>query len=266
MPTRKTSEHTESTPAESKKRTVSFTIPSRVPLPSSWTPVLMALLLVASFLLGSLLTKVFWVSGSAYAPAQTAGTQDAGTAPAAAQGAPVDVSVGHFPVLGNKDAKVTIIEFADFRCPYCEQFFTKVEPQLIKDYVDTGKVKFAFRQFPFLGPASNVAADAAECANDQGKFWDYHDWLYKNQPDESDTSMYTTDNLTKTAVSLGMNGDDFKTCLDTKKEDSKATADYNDGQKAGVNGTPATFVNGVLISGAVPYAQFKAAIDAALAK
>jgi len=76
---------------------------------------------------------------------------------------------------------VTIVEFADFRCPFCEQFFTNTESQLIKDYVDTGKVQFYLDNM-HSSFASTVAADAAECANDQGKFWDFHDYLYKNQP------------------------------------------------------------------------------------
>ena len=159
---------------------------------------------------------------------------------------------------------MTLIEFADFRCPFCERYFSQTENQIIKNYVDTGKVKLAFRHYAFLGPASVVASDAAECANDQGKFWEFHDYLYKNQPAETDTSMYITDTLTKAAVSLGMDGNKFKTCLDSKTDDAKVQQDFADGQKAGVNGTPAFFLNGTLISGAQPYDTFKQAIDAAL--
>lgn len=183
-----------------------------------------------------------------------------------APGAKVDVSVGHLPVLGKDSAKVTIVEFADFRCPFCEKLFTDVEIQLIKDYVDTGKAKFAFRHYQFLGPASVTAGNAAECANEQGKFWEYHDWLYKNQPSESDTSMYTTEKLTAAATSLGMNGDKFSSCLSSTKYAKNLSDDLADGQKAGVNGTPATFINGQLVSGAAPYSNFKSLIDAELAK
>jgi protein-disulfide isomerase len=172
--------------------------------------------------------------------------------------------VGHFPVQGQADAKVTIIEFADFRCPYCGQFFSQTEPQIIQNYVNTGKAKFAFRNYAFLGPASTVAADASECANDQGKFWEFHDYLYKNQPDESDTSIYNTTTLTKEAVLLGMDGTKFQTCLDGKTDDAKVQQDFADGQKAGVSGTPAFFINGTFINGAEPYSAFQQAIDAAL--
>jgi protein-disulfide isomerase len=202
--------------------------------------------------------------GQAGIPTQQAGTPNQAVTPA--PGAKVNVANGHFPLKGNANAKVTIVEFADFRCPFCEQFFTNTEPQLFKDYVDTGKVKFAFRQYAFLGPSSTVAADAAECANDQGKFWDFHDYLYKNQPAETDTSMYNTDTLTQAATSLGMDGNTFRSCLDGKKDDSKAAGDLADGQKAGITGTPTFVVNGTLLVGAQPYSAFKTLIDQELAK
>lgn len=185
--------------------------------------------------------------------------------PTPTQPTKVNVAVGNFPVLGNTNAKVTMIEFADFRCPFCEQWFTNTEPQFIKDYVDTGKVKFAFRNFAFLGPASTVAADAAECANDQGKFWDFHNYLYKNQPAETDTSMYNTDTLTQAAVNLGMTDSTFRTCLDNKTDDAKAAKDMSDGQAAGVSGTPSFFINGTPIIGACPFATIKGAVDAEIA-
>lgn len=235
---------------------------------NSQTLILVVLLIVASFFLGVLTTKVQYLEKGPSNQPQNAGAPTGSQNPPAPSSAPakVDVSVGHFPLKGNNNAKVTIVEFGDFRCPFCNQFFTTTQPQIMKDYVDTGKAKFAFRQYAFLGPASTVAANAAECANDQGKFWDFHDYLYKNQPQESDTSMYNTATLTQAAVTLGMNGDQFKSCLDNKQDDSKATADFTDGQKAGVTGTPAFFINGVLLVGAQPYSAFQTAIDQALKK
>jgi len=206
----------------------------------------------------------------ARAPQQAAQQPSAVTPPSQvappAPGAKVDVSVGHLPVKGKDSAKVTIVEFADFRCPFCEKFFTDTVSQITKDYIDSGKVKFAFRHYQFLGPASITAGNGAECANEQGKFWEYHDWLYKNQPSESDTSMYTTDKLTQAAQTLGMNADKFSSCLSSTKYAKNVSDDLAAGQKAGVNGTPATFINGQLISGAQPYANFKTLIDAELAK
>lgn len=183
-----------------------------------------------------------------------------------APGTKVNVDPGHLPALGDKNAKVTVIEFGDFRCPFCEKLFTDVEPNLKKDYIDTGKVKFYFRHYAFLGPASTVAANAAECANEQGKFWEMHDYLFQHQPNESDTSMYTTDNMTSAAGQLGLNTSQFQNCLASNKFDKNVTEDLNAGQKVGVQGTPSTFVNGVMIDGAQPYSVFKAAIDKELSK
>lgn len=239
----------------------------KVRAPKSYTPFLMVLLIIAAFLIGTLWTKVQFYEQNGGSPA-AAGTQQA--AQQGAQTPPTgqrvsDLSLGHFPALGNKDAKVHIVEFADLRCPFCEQFFTQTEPQIIKDYVDTGKATFSFRQYPFLGPASTVAADAAECAQDQNKFWAFHDYMYKNQPSETDTSMYNTDSLTNIAGQLGMNTDTFRSCLDGKKDDARAQADMADGQKAGVTGTPTIFINGIPVVGAQPYSAFQTVIDQELA-
>lgn len=248
-------------------KTISFKIPDVDFKNLKYTPILIVLLLIASFLLGALTTKISYLekNGKNQAAAPTAQVPAQGDQ-TPAPGAKVDVANGNFPLKGNSDAKVTIVEFADFRCPFCEQYFTNTMPQIIKDYVDSGKVKYAFRNYAFLGPASITAANAAECANDQGKFWDFHNYLYKNQPAETDTSMYNTDTLTQAAVSLGMNGDAFRSCLDGKKFDSKVSGDLADGQKAGVNGTPTFFINGTSLVGAQPYSAFKTIIDQELAK
>lgn len=229
------------------------------------TQVLVGLLVVAAFVIGMLVPKGNLFQGTATAyPSASNAPVGAPTAPTPGQ--KVNVSVGHLPVLGDKNAKVTVIEFADFRCPFCEQWFQQVEPNLIKDYVNTGKVKFAFRHYAFLGPASIVAANASECANEQGKFWDFHDYLYKNQPPETDTSMYTTDNLTQVAGTLGMDTTQFKSCLSANKYQKNVDTDLQEGQKAGVNGTPTVFIDGQSIVGAQPYSNFKTIIDQELSK
>lgn len=259
-------------------------------------PLLVIALIVESFFTGALYTKVQYLEKNG-AGQQVAGaeTQGAKTAPTPMPQL-VKVDLGHFPPKGDQSAKVAVVEFADFRCPYCEQFFTNTESQFLSDYVNSGKITFSFRQFPFLGPASTVAANAAECANDQGKFWDFHDFLYKNQPSETDTSMYATDILTKDAGAVGVNEDQFRSCLDSKQDANKATRDMNDGQKAGVGGTPTFYIlqasdptvdvanihaqlasnpqqsifnlpNGnVMIIGAQPYSVFQSAIDQLLKK
>jgi len=246
----------------SEKRTISFTLPRSIPLPKSWTPLLMVLLLVASFLLGMLVTKVQYLEKGS--TSGTVGTT-AGVQPTTVPGTPVNVTVGNLPALGNKDAKVKVIEFADFQCPFCSQWFKNVEPNLISDYVKTGKIAFYWRDYPFLGQESNFAASAARCANEQGKFWDFHDYLYNHQGQEN-SGTFSKDNLKKFAADMGLNTDQFNSCLDADKYSKDAQTDLSDGQKAGVNGTPTVFVNGIAIVGAQPYAAFKSAIDSALAK
>lgn len=166
-----------------------------------------------------------------------------------------NVADGHFPLLGDSNAKVTIVEFGDLRCPFCKQFFTDSESQLKKEYVDTGKVKFAFRSYAFLGAASTMAANAAECANEQGKFWEFHDYLYQNQPAESDTSMYTVDNLSQIAGNLGMDSNQFQSCLSSNKYAKDLADDMTAASKAQVDGTPTFFINGYRVVGAVPYSD-----------
>lgn len=181
----------------------------------------------------------------------------------------VNVSAGHLPVKGNDKAKITIVEFSDFQCPFCEKFFTDAEANIIKDYVNTGKVKFYYRQLPLtsIHPNAYKAASAAECANEQGKFWEYHDILFQKQSSWASLDNTNAVNQFKTfSQNLGLDTTSFNSCLDSDKYKDKIDADMNDGQKAGINGTPATFVNGTLVSGAQPYANFKSLIDAELAK
>jgi protein-disulfide isomerase len=270
MPKRETIKKTSLAPQEKTSFQVNIRIPLRVTasdfkrlIPRSSSQVLVVLLVIAAFLIGVLFTKVQYLEKGGTANNQQAAAP-AGTAQQAAPtpGARVKMAAGHFPLKGNANAKVSIVEFADFRCPFCEQFFTNTEPQLLKEFVDTGKANFAFRNFAFLGPASVVAANASECANDQGKFWDFYDYLYKNQPAETDTTMYTTDTLAQDAATLGMDSTAFTNCLNNKTDDAKAAKDLADGQAAGVSGTPSFFINGNPIVGACPIATLEGAVNA----
>lgn len=237
----------------------------KFPLPHSYTPYLVILLIVASFLLGMLYTKVQYLeSGATLGSAPTtAGTQAGAQAPQV--GAKVDVSNGDLPVMGNKNAKVKVVEFADFQCPFCKQWFSDVEPNLINDYVKTGKIAFYWRDYPFLGQESNLAANAARCANEQGKFWEFHDYLYNHQGQEN-SGAFSADNLKQFGAAIGLNTDQFNSCVDSGKYNTAAQKDLSDGQKAGVTGTPTIFINGQSIVGAQPYSAFKALIDQELAK
>lgn len=210
---------------------------------------------------GSLFAPRVQNGGSqAIVPTQNNNDPQAGQQPTA-----YNVSVGHFPMRGKDNAPVTIIEFADFRCPFCERFYTQTVKNILADYVNTGKVKYYFRSFAFLGPASTATHMAAECANEQGQFWKMHDWLYDHQADESDTAYYSNENLIKYAGQVGLNISKFTTCLNSNKYTAQINQDMSDGQAASVQGTPTIFINGKPLVGAQPYATVKAAIDAALA-
>ena len=171
----------------------------------------------------------------------------------------MDVSVDDDPALGEANAPVTIIEFSDYQCPFCGKFFTETEGQLRKEYVETGKVKLVYRDFPLeFHPEAEPAALAADCANEQGKFWEYHDLLFTNQAELSDA------NYKKWAADLGLDTTKFNTCYKKLKYLDEVKKDMADGQKYGVSGTPAFFVNGKMITGAQPYAIFKQEIDTAV--
>ncbi|PIR79879.1 MAG: hypothetical protein COU25_03050 [Candidatus Levybacteria bacterium CG10_big_fil_rev_8_21_14_0_10_35_13] len=232
--------------------------------PKSYTPILALLLIIAAFLLGVLITKIQYLEknqGFGGTISGNEGIPNTATGPQAGQ--IVDVEPGNLPVLGNKDAKVTIIEFADFQCPFCKRLFDETISQLKKEYVDTGKVKLYYRHFAFLGEESNWAAEASECANEQGKFWGFHDYLYTNQGGEN-VGAFSKDNLKTFAANLGLNTSQFNTCLDSGKYSQKVLDDVTAGQTAGVTGTPTLFINGTMLVGAEPYSNIKAQIEKAL--
>lgn len=170
-------------------------------------------------------------------------------------------------VLGEPDAPVTFIEWGDYQCPFCAKVFAEVEPKLREEYVRTGKVKMVYRDFAFLGPESETAALASQCAAEQGKFWAYHDRLFETEiaDGRENNGNLTPDFMRSLASELGFDRGKFDTCLDSKKYQDEIAKDYADGVAAGVRGTPATFIGGTLISGAQGYPVFKAAIDEALA-
>lgn len=172
-------------------------------------------------------------------------------------------------VLGDKNAKVTLVEYTDYQCPFCGRHFTQTYGEIKKNYVDTGKVKMVVRDYPLsFHPHAQKAAEASECAADQGKFWEMHDKLFAtvdtwtNLGDAAPT-------FKQYAADLKLDAAKFATCLDGGEKAAEVTDDMTSGSAAGVNGTPGFWVlkedgTGTQISGAVPYAQFQAAIDAAL--
>jgi protein-disulfide isomerase len=165
--------------------------------------------------------------------------------------------------MGDPNAPVHIIEYGDFQCPYCLKFWTETEPQMIKEYVNTGKVYFEFRAFPIIGPESVLAAEGAYCAGDQNKFWEYHDTLFLNWTGEN-VGDFTTEKLTQYAEVLGLNMADFKSCLNTEKYKSKVEQDKAEGEANGVSATPTFFINGSKVEGSQPFSVLKDLIEQAL--
>ncbi|MCE9549240.1 DsbA family protein, partial [Candidatus Nomurabacteria bacterium] len=167
------------------------------------------------------------------------------------------------PYLGNLDAKVTVVEFADFQCPYCGKFQKEVYSVIKKDFIDTGKVLFVYMDFAFLGEESSLAAQAASCAKDQNKFWEYHDYLYDNQQGEN-RGAFSLENLKKFAVKLKLNIKDFNTCLDSGKYKKAVEDELNVGRTFGVKGTPSSFINDFFVNGVQNASYFSFKINEAL--
>ena len=171
--------------------------------------------------------------------------------------------VGGDQVLGSPSASVTFIEFGDFQCPFCGRFYSTTEKELKEKYVKTGKVKFIWRDFAFLGQESFDSAVAARCAGEQGKFWEYHNYLFEHQNGENEGA-FSVANLKNFAKILNLDASQFNSCLDSSKFLSAVQKETELGRQLGVDGTPSSFINGVHITGAVPFAQFEQVILDAL--
>lgn len=163
------------------------------------------------------------------------------------------------PAWGPDDASVVIEEFADFQCPYCGQFALETLPSLREAYGD--KVKFIYRDFPLssIHEDAQKAAEAGQCAQEQGLFWEYHNILFQN------TDALSEDDLRGYAETVGADVDEFNECLDSDRNTWEVLLDTRDGSEAGVSGTPAFVINGLLLGGVRPFEQFQAIIESALA-
>ena len=172
------------------------------------------------------------------------------------------------PILGNPNAPITMIEFGDYQCTFCNKFFHETENPIITNYIKTGKVKVLFKDFIILGQDSRNAANAAHCANDQKLFWEYHSMLYNNWAGEN-TGWADLAHLHEFANTLGLDMDVFSTCMSDLKWNELVNLSSKDGQKLGVSGTPTFFVidqnNDVIkIVGAQHYDVFKQIFDSVL--
>jgi len=172
------------------------------------------------------------------------------------------------PILGNPNAPITMVEFGDYQCTFCNKFFHETENPIITNYIKTGKVKVLFKDFIILGQDSRNAANAAHCANDQKLFWEYHSMLYNNWAGEN-TGWADLAHLHEFANTLGLDMDVFSTCMSDLKWNELVNLSSKDGQKLGVSGTPTFFVidqnNDVIkIVGAQHYDVFKQIFDSVL--
>jgi protein-disulfide isomerase len=170
--------------------------------------------------------------------------------------------------MGAADATVVLREFSDYQCPYCRQFTQTIQSQIIKDYVETGKIRFEYHHYIVIDPnvggtESRRAAEASECANDQGMFWDFHEMLFANQQAEG-SGTFSDDRLRAFAKAMGLDTAKFNSCFNSSSTASKVTADEVQGKSLNVRGTPSLFVNDKLVTNPLDYATVKAAIDEAL--
>ncbi|KAF6245099.1 DsbA family protein [Nitrosopumilus sp. b2] len=185
---------------------------------------------------------------------------------------PVKISADGDPFFGDPDAPITIIEFSDFECPFCARFHIQTLPSLFEEYIDQGKVKLVYRDFPIQSIHANAlpAAVAANCANDQGKFKEMHDMIFENQNEWN--KQETTDALitfSKYATEIKLEQNTFDSCLTSGKHIDEIRKDLQDGRDYGVSGTPGFFVGNdeigyVELKGAQPFESFKKVIDAQL--
>lgn len=268
----KSSEVKETKTMDKKKNTITIPLPSRLNV----THVLVVSLIIASFLLGALSMRLYQLEKGGTTTA-AAGTGDTAVAPAvgapAEDTSPRDVLLDDDAVLGDPDAPVTLIEFSDYECPFCKQHFTNTYAQLKTEYIDTGKVKMIFRDFPlsFHDPLATKQAIAANCAREQGDdatYYEFHDAVFTKT--SSNGSGMTVDDLYAIAADMGLDAASFKECVDTDKYKDEVTKDIADGTASGASATPSFFVgktdgdekiSGTPLIGAQPFSAFKTLID-----
>jgi protein-disulfide isomerase len=170
------------------------------------------------------------------------------------------VPIDSLPARGRPDAPVTVVEYADFQCPGCAAFATTLEPGIVKDYVDTGKLRFVFHDFPLPQHANAVpAAEAARCAADQNAFWPYHDLLYAKQAEWENSAQPLTQ-FGAYAEQLGVDRAAFEACFNSHKHQATIEQLYQDAGQGGANQTPTFVIDGK----AYDATELRAAIDAAL--
>lgn len=245
------------------------------------------LILIIGILLGTTLTyskvsstqeKVNKIDSFFEQNAQGYGTQETANNKATGSQTPekqntdsrVEVSEDDDPYLGNENAKVTVIEFSDYQCPFCRRYWTESYPQLKEEYIDTGKIKYVFRDFPLnFHPGAPLAAVAANCVREQKGnegYFEFHDIVFEEQNKQgTGTIQFGEEEVLSWVDKVSeLNEEEFMTCYNDPNQLAEVEADFAAGQEAGVSGTPTFFINGKQLTGAQPYSVIKAEIEQAL--
>ena len=179
------------------------------------------------------------------------------------------VSLDDDPFKGNPNAPVTVVEYSDFQCPFCSRFFQQTLPLIEENYIDTGKIKFVYKDLPLdsLHPNARAAHIAAECADEQGKFWEYHDVLFEKQPQWSNLASSELQNtFTQFATEMGLQAASFESCMQSPNIADEVNKDTLEAASFGATGTPTFFIGNekdgfIKLVGAQPYAAFQRVID-----
>lgn len=174
------------------------------------------------------------------------------------------------PYLGDSNAPITLVEFGDYQCFFCNKYFHETEHNILLNYVETGKVKIIFKDFTIIGPDSITSANAAHCADEQGKFWEYHDILYNNWTGENN-GWASSDNLLRFAQEIELDLEQWSDCMIDSRHSQIISDSSKDARDLGITGTPAFFVIGpdnniTRINGAQPYESFERIFNAELEK
>ncbi len=188
-------------------------------------------------------------------------------------GGRMQVSLDDDPSLGDANAEVIVIEFSDFQCPFCRMFYDQTISSLKDEYVSTGKVRFVYRDFPLssIHPLAQKSAEASECADEQGKFWEYHNKMFDEQSKLGQGTIdYSIEDLKNWATEISLDANQFNQCLDSGKYEQEVQKEFQDGVSYGVSGTPTFYIVNlqkgfVEVVGAQPYSAIKQVIDSELA-
>jgi len=269
-------EKIENTAISNIKETSTYEIPNKKSTPTVMIVALVAVVAIAAFFAGSyfsnldsdVLTRSEFEKAISKLESKIVNTEQAESQPSQ----PVKISLDNDPIRGDPNAPITILEFSDFQCPFCARFHIQTLPLLLEEYIDAGKVNLVYRDFPIqsIHPNALPAAVAAECANEQGKFWEYHDTLFEKQSVwsrlDSNAAIST---FSQFATDVGLEQQQFDSCLGSGKYLEEVQRDMSDGREYAITGTPGFFIGNeeigfVKINGAQPFDIFKRVIDAQL--